>query len=295
MNDIKLFNDVKNGLITIDQLLYPEQHIAAFEAAELKVNIVPSGFPSLDGFKLLKDGASELIVIGGRPSMGKSAFMFQLAMNVARTAPVHIFSLEMDIRQIRTRLIAGLLNKSVDYVTEGRITAKEEQALKDTLGKFQYYIDDRSGLSVYQICDAARNTAKLRGTKLVVIDYLQLLKPEKAYSKDDEIGKITKALKELAKELKVPVIVGSQLNRANETRGSTSGDYRPMLADLRESGNIEQDADLVMFVHRECRYTGERAGEADLIIAKNRNGKVGEVTMQFTESQTRFIDREDGV
>lgn len=291
MKEQLLFNDIKSGLVNIDKLLYPEQHVSEFKLSELKIDIIPSGFPSLDDYKLLKDGANELIIVGGRPSHGKSAFMFQIAAQVAATMPVHVFSLEMDSKQLRTRLIAGILNKSVDYVTEGKITAKEETLARNSLSQLQYYIDDRSGMSVYHICDAARNTAKMRGTKLIVIDYLQMMKPEKSHSKDDEIGKITKALKDLAKELKVPIIVGSQLNRANETRGSTSGDYRPMLADLRESGNIEQDADLVMFVHRESRYTGERAGEADLIIAKNRNGRVGEVTMQFTEFQTKFIDR----
>lgn len=291
MNETQLFNNVKSGLVDIDKLLHPEQHIAEFNVNDLKVEIIPSGFPSLDAFKLLKKDANELIVVGGRPSMGKSAFMFQIAFQVSQHMPVHVFSLEMDVKQIRTRLIAGMLNKSVDYVMEGRITRVEETKLKSDLSNHHYFVDDRSGLSVYQICDAARTAAKLHNTKLIVVDYLQMMKPEKSYTKDDEIGKITKALKELAKELKCPVIVGSQLNRSNETRGGQTGDFRPMLADLRESGNIEQDSDMVLFVHREVRYTGERAGEADIIIAKNRNGKVGDVTMQFTESQTRFIDQ----
>lgn len=292
LTDTNLFNELKSGTLSIDKLLYPEQHVSEFNVQDLKVEIMSSGFKSLDAFKLLKLGANELIVVGGRPSHGKSALMFQLAFHVSATMPVHVFSLEMDVKQIRTRLIAGILNKSVDYVSDGRVTSEEEEHAREVLRNHDYYVDDRAGLSVYQICDAARNTARQRGTKLIVIDYLQLLKPDKSFSKDDEIGKITKALKELAKELKVPVIVGSQLNRGNETRGNNGGDFRPMLADLRESGNIEQDADMVLLVHRESRYTSERPGEADIIIAKNRNGRVGEIVMQFTEYQTKFYDRD---
>lgn len=222
--------------------------------------------------------------------MGKSALMFQLAYNLSHTVPVDVYSLEMDADQIRTRLIAGDINTSLSNIQKGLVDAKKIEAAKRRLKDLKYYIDDRGGLSINQLCDEAIQRKQRIGTKVIIVDYLQLMRVEKGHSKDDEVGKITRQLKELAKELKCPVIVGSQLNRGCETRGKETGDYRPTLADLRESGNIEQDADMVMFVHRESRFTGERPGEADLIIAKNRNGPVGDITMQFTESQTRFID-----
>lgn len=256
---------------------------------------MPSGFPSLDEYMLLKEGKGELVIIGGRPSMGKSAFMFQMAFHLAETQPVHIFSCEMDADQIRARIISGKINKSLTAIQRGYVDDQALLSASKELTKLQYYIDDRSGLSVYQLCDAARTAHKEIGTKCVVVDYLQLLHAEKSYSKNDEVGKITFALKDLARELKVPVIVGSQLSRNSEWRGKETGDYRPGLSDLRDSGSIEQDSDMVLFVHRQSRYTDERPGEADIIIGKNRNGPVGEVILDFCNAQTRFIDRGIGV
>lgn len=275
----------------IEALLHPEKHISDFDIDKLRVTVIPSGFPSLDEYLLLKQDKCELIFVGGRPSMGKSAFMFQAALNISKTLPVHVFSLEMDADQIRTRLLAGHLNISLSSILNGTCSATRLEQGKQWLSTLNYVVDDRGGLDIHQICDSAKTVHRERGTKVIVIDYLQLLRSERGHSKDDEIGKITRKLKELAKELKVPIVVGSQLNRGCENRGKETGDFKPCLADLRESGNIEQDADMVLFVHRESRYTGARPGEADIIISKNRNGPVGEVTMHFTEAQTRFIDR----
>lgn len=231
-----------------------------------------------------------MIVVGGRPSVGKSAFMFQLAYNVSKHAPVHVFSLEMDKEQIFMRLLAGVVNRSTMAIQKGSVDKNELIKAKATLDNLQYYVDDRAGLNVFELTNAAKDAHRRYGTQLIVIDYLQLLRTPKGHSKDDEIGTITKELKALARDLKVPVIVGSQLNRQCETRGRETGDYKPMLSDIRESGNVEQDADIVMFVHRESRYTGERPGEADLIISKNRNGPCNSILMHFSESQTKFID-----
>lgn len=286
----QLMAQIENGEVNIDQLLKPEVHLAEIPVDSLKIKVLESGFPSLDEMMLLKDQRSELIIVGGRPSMGKSAFMFQLAFQIAQHSPVHVFSLEMDKEQILTRLIAGKINKSISAIQKGfvdnAILTKERDAFKS----LQYYIDDRAGIDIYQVSAAARDAAKRYGTKVIVVDYLQLLRVEKRHSKDDEIGTITKELKALAKDLKATVIVGSQLNRECERRGKDTGDYRPILSDLRESGNVEQDADMVLFVHRQSRYTNERPGEADIIVAKNRNGAVGTIEMTFSETQTRFID-----
>lgn len=292
MNKSLLMREIKENPDKIDELLYPEKHIADFNPEDLRISVIPSGFPSLDELMLLKEGRSELIIVGGRPSHGKSAFMFQLAHNLAQTAPVHVFSLEMDREQIQTRQIAARLNRSINYIQRGLVDDKTLIGVRNELKGLQYFIDDRPGLSIVQLCDAARVAANRLGTKAIIIDYLQLInRAEKGYSKDDEVGAITRQLKELAKELRVPIIVGSQLNRNCENRGKEYGDYRPMLADLRESGNIEQDADMVLFIHRQSRYTGERPGEVDIIVAKNRNGPVADITMEFSETQTKFIDK----
>lgn len=283
---------IKEGKITIEQAINPEKHISEVDPTKLKIDVLPSGFPSLDDAMLLKANRSELIVVAGRPSHGKSAFMFQLAYNLAHNVPVHVFSMEMDQEQIFSRLVASRINKSLSHIQRGYVDEKLLIKANKEMRSLQYFIDDRAGLSVYDICDAARTTAKKRGTKVVVVDYLQLMRSKKGHSKDDEVGDITKALRELAKELKIPIIVGSQLNRACEIRGAQTGNYKPQLSDLRESGNIEQDADMVLFIHRQSRYTGERVGLADIVIAKNRNGPTTDIEMQFSEQMTSFIDRE---
>jgi replicative DNA helicase len=281
---------LKTGEMTMDQVLYPERHIADFELDALKIDIVPCGFPSLDEYQLLKVNRSELILVGGRPSSGKSAFMFQLAYNVAQRSCAHVFSLEMDTDQIRSRLLTHVINKSLSHIQKGMVSSEVLERGRKELAKLNYHVDDTAGLNVFQLCDRARNAHK----------HLQLLRVDKSHSKDDEIGIISRSLKELAKELRVPVIVGSQLNRACEIRGKeverlSKGEdksgYKPILSDLRESGNLEQDADMVLFVHRPSQFTDHRHGEADILIAKNRNGPVGEVCMDFTSNQTRFIDR----
>lgn len=286
----EMLNALKQGNITIDDLTVHEKHISEVDPKSFKVETMPSGFPSLDDYKFLKKDRSELVIIGARPSMGKSAFMFQLAYNVSVESPVHIFSLEMDKESIVGRLVSSHLNRSMNSIQDGRITDEELIRGHSELSKLHYYIDDRGGLNVDDICEAAIQANIRHNTKLIVIDYLQLIKGRGEGNRQQEIGEITRSLRALAKELRTPIIVGAQLNRANEVRGTQSGDFRPILSDLRESGDIEQDADIVMLLHRQSRYDKTRAGEVDLIIAKNRNGAVGEITMNFTEQQTKFID-----
>lgn len=288
MND---YDKILTGEIPLDSALYPGRELYDVDLDKLSITVMPSGFKTLDkDYMLLKEEEGELIIVGGRPSMGKSALMFQLALNVSRDLPVHVFSLEMSQESIVRRLIAQMINTQVTAIQMGLVDRGLLEEAKEQLKKYKYLIDDCSGLGVLEVADRARTRAREFGTRLIIIDYLQLLKTEKGHSKDSEIGEITKTLKSLAKELKCPIVVGSQLNRQCEIRGASSGDYRPLLSDLRESGNIEQDADIILAVHRDYRYTKLRADEADILVLKNRNGAVGECIFKFYGAQARFED-----
>lgn len=294
-----VYDKLQAGEISIDSILNPGRELYDVDLNKLAIRVMSSGFPTLDkDFMLLKEEEGELIIVGGRPSMGKSALMFQLALNVSAELPVHVFSLEMSQESIVRRLISQMINRPVSAIQMGLVEREILEEAKEELKKYKYIIDDCSGLSALEVADRARSRAREFGTRLIIIDYLQLLKTEKGHSKDSEIGEITKTLKSLAKELKCPVVVGSQLNRQCEIRGASSGDYRPLLSDLRESGNIEQDADIILAVHRQARYLTQqeiredrsKLTEANVIVLKNRNGAVGETIMQFFAAQARFED-----
>lgn len=291
MEAAKLIKRLGDGELTLDDVLNPGKYLYDVDIDELPIRVMPSGFLTLDTeYMFLKEDEGELIIVGGRPSMGKSAFMFQLALSVSETLPVHVFSLEMSQKSIVRRLMSNIINRPITAIQMGLVDRRELERAKDQLRRHKYIIDDASGLTVHELADRARNRAKTHGTRAIIIDYLQLLRTEKGHSKDAEIGTITKELKALAKDLRCPVIVGSQLNRQCEVRGASTGNYKPLLSDLRESGNIEQDSDVIVAVHREYRYTKLRMGEADILILKNRNGAVGECVMKFYAAQTRFDD-----
>lgn len=289
--DQDLFQKLRANPELIDQVLNPGKQLSDIDLDKLAIKVLPSGFYSLDkNYMLLKELEGELIIVGGRPSQGKSAFMFQLALSVSESRPVHVFSLEMSQESIVRRLISQLTGRPIVEIQNGWVDRITLEEAKETLKKYKYHIDDTSGISAAEVCDRARSYAKRNKTRLVIIDYLQLLRTEKGHSKDSEIGEITKQLKSLARDLQCPVIVGSQLNRQCETRGASTGNYKPVLSDLRESGNIEQDADIILAVHRESRYTKLRPGEADILILKNRNGSIGETIMKFHEQSCYFED-----
>lgn len=289
--DHQLFKELSEDPDKIEQILNPGRQLSDVDLDKLSITVMPSGFDSLDAnYMLLKADEGELIVVGGRPSQGKSALMFQLALHVSQEYPVHVFSLEMSQESIVRRLISQMIRMPVSHIQMGWIDRKVLEDAKEKLKEYKYFIDDSSGISASELADRCRARAKKFKTRLVVIDYLQLLRTEKGHSKDAEIGEITKELKSLARDLQCPVVVGSQLNRQCETRGASTGDYRPILSDLRESGNIEQDSDIILAVHRESRYTKLRQGEADILVLKNRNGNIGETVMKFHPDQTRFED-----
>ncbi len=252
----------------------------------------PSGFSDLDdltgGFQ-----PGNLIIIAARPSMGKSTLATNIAENAAIGAgkPVVLFSLEMSETELAHRFIASQAKVSSDDLRKGRVKADRwPKVLRavEKLAAAPIFVDDSSDIGVLEMRAKARRLhSKHGGLGLIVVDYLQLIRPVgHAQNRVEAVGQISRGLKILARELNIPVIAVSQLSRAVESRNPPI----PMLSDLRESGQVEQDADLVMFVYRDEYYDkeSERLGEADLIIAKHRNGPIGEVTLTFLPKYPQF-------
>lgn len=263
---------------------------------------VSTGFYDLDTYTsgLQK---SDLLILAARPSMGKTAFCLNIATHVAlrEQKPVLIFSLEMGKEQLVLRMLCGEAEIDAQKIRTGTMTEQDFGKLTQAMGRLgdaPIYIDDTPGLSVMEMRAKARKIQMDVGGDLglIVIDYLQLMSGSSGGSgggenRTQEISAISRGLKGLARELKVPVIALSQLSRAVESRQ----DKKPMLSDLRESGSIEQDADLVMFIYRDEYYNkdSERPGTADIIIAKQRNGPVGEVALLFRHNITKFLNPAD--
>lgn len=276
--------------VEIAKMINPEVKISDLNESDLRIDTFSCGFKSLDDLLFLKKNEGELIIIGGRPSQGKSSLMFDLAFNVALDLPVYVASLEMSAKSILRRRIAAHINRPLSAIQIGAVDPRIINEALQEMKKYKLYVDDRSGLDVYTLCDSIKSANKKYSLGLVVVDYLQLLRVNKGHSSSAEVAEVTSALKGLSKDLKIPIIVGSQLSRACETRGQSSGKFRPILSDLRDSGSIEQDADIVAFVHREYRYTGQNPDKAEIIIAKNRNGPIADIEMKFIATQTKFVD-----
>lgn len=289
MNESDLMKQLDAGTITLDQILMPGKALHDVDLNKLRIQVLDSGFPSLDAeYMLLKKSEGELIIVGGRPSVGKSALMFQLALYVSKSSPVHVFSLEMGHASIVRRLIAQMIGKPISAIQRGFVNPKELVAAKESLKNYDYHIDDTGGLNVDDIMDRAKSRHRKVGTGLIVVDYLQIISKAKGHSTAAEYGEISAKLKTLAKEIGCPIIAGSQLNRQCESRD----DKRPMLSDLKESGSIEQDADIVLGLYSEYKYTRLRPGETDVLVLKNRNGPTGEVTLKYHPGSTQFVDKQ---
>ena len=259
-----------------------------------KVSGIESGFIDLDN-KISGLNPSDLIIVAARPAMGKSAFVLNIASFVAlhMKVPVMIFSLEMSKEQMVTRILSS--ESEIDSMKLRNANFESEDWLKlgETSGKLSdmpLYIDDTPGLSASELRAKCRKAKLEKNIGLIIIDYLQLMesKNKNTSSRQQEIADISRSLKILAKELKVPVIALSQLSRATESRA----DHRPMLGDLRESGAIEQDADIVLFLHREDYYDPEteKKNVAEVIVAKNRNGEIGTVELAWLGQYTKFAN-----
>jgi replicative DNA helicase len=254
---------------------------------------VPTGFAELDEMTNGLQGG-QLIIVGARPAMGKST----LALDFARTAAVHhkmptiFFSLEMGRSEIATRLLSAEASIPMHILRKGNMDDRDWTRLasvRGEIGDAPLYIDDSPNMTLVEIRAKCRKLSQRVGLKMIVVDYLQLMTSgKKVESRQQEVSEFSRALKLLAKELQVPIIALAQLNRGPEQRA----DKKPALSDLRESGSLEQDADIVILLHREAAYERDhpRAGEADLIVAKHRNGRTDDVAVAFQGQYSRFAD-----
>ena len=288
----KGYSSIKDILVDsfteLQELYNNKQHITG----------VPSGFIDLDN-KTAGFHKSELILIAARPAMGKTAFALNIATNAAiqSKTPVVVFSLEMSKEQCANRILCSQAMVDSQKVAKGDIADEEWEKLAVASGELSesagIFIDDTAGITVAEIRAKCRKLKLEKNIGLVVIDYLQLIQGSgKSTSREQEIAEISRSLKILAKEIDVPVIALSQLSRAPEART----DHRPMLQDLRESGSIEQDADIVMFIYRDDYYNpqAEQTNIAEIIIAKNRSGPVGTTELLWMPAFTKFVNKYNG-
>lgn len=293
----RIFNIVENQstmekIAIADILEETFQRIFNRMDQEGTISGVPTGFHGLDdvtsGFH-----PTELLILAARPAMGKTALVCNFALSVAKAGHgVLLFSLEQSKIELAERLLCIHAKLSGHKLRQGDLDEFEQQTLmegSDELRQFPIYIDDGAGRTMTQIAALGRRLKRRHGLGIIIIDYLQLIEPEdKNVSREQQISSITRRLKFLAKDLSVPVMALAQLNRGLEQRE----DKRPRLADLRESGSIEQDADIVLFLHRPEAYDPEdRPGEADLIVAKNRHGPIGTVELVWLKEMLRFGDK----
>ncbi|WP_044991707.1 replicative DNA helicase, partial [Streptococcus suis] len=260
---------------------------------------IATGFTDFDK---LTTGLHEdqLIILAARPAMGKTAFALNIAQNVAckSNKPVAIFSLEMGAESLVERMLAAEGTIKSYHIRTGKLTPIEWQRLiyaQGQLAEAPIYIDDTAGIRIAEIRSRARKLAQATGgLGLIVIDYLQLIQGSRSDNRQQEVSEISRQLKIIAKELKVPVIALSQLSRSVEQRQ----DKRPIMSDLRESGSIEQDADIVAFLYRDNYYQDKKDDQpeknlTELIIKKNRHGDLGTVKMYFHKEYTKFTNAEE--
>ncbi|MDR2197546.1 MAG: replicative DNA helicase [Coriobacteriales bacterium] len=266
-------------------------------SSQTHIQGVPTGFPSLDHL-LAGMRAGDLIVLAARPGIGKSALALNIALNAAREGTtVAFFSLEMPAAQLAQRIIASQSSVKATKIRDATLTQADWGQIVEAISRvysYEFYIDDSPGLSLLELRAKARRQLRNARAGLIVVDYLQLMQSKASQLRDRwlEVGEISRGLKVLAKELGMPIVALSQLNRAVEGRK----DKRPQLADLRESGSIEQDADVVMFIDRstseeEALLPGRPGpGMAKLIVGKNRNGATKDIDLLFDETLTRFLE-----
>jgi replicative DNA helicase len=286
-------DDRQKDFRTIEEILDDElKKMEKLSREHTSLTGTPSGFRDLDeitgGFQ-----PGNLIIIAARPSMGKSALVTNIAENasIEHGQPVALFSLEMSEAELAQRFVASQARIKGDELRKGRAEQKWPKILEAAarLSAAPLYVDDSSDVGILEIRAKARRLHQQAPLGLIIVDYLQLLRPDgRVESRVEQVGQMSRGLKILARELDVPVIALSQLSRAVESRT----DKRPILSDLRESGQIEQDADLVAFIYRDEYYDkeSERQGIADIIIAKHRNGALGDVELTFAKEYPKFLN-----
>lgn len=298
--------NLKKDFTQIDPVINSAmEQIEAAGKRESGLSGLQTGFHNLD--KLTSGWQnSDLIIIAARPAMGKTAFVLSMAKNMAvdYNTPVAIFSLEMSNLQLVNRLISNVCEIEGEKIKSGRLSRQEWEQLNSrvrSLFSAPLYVDDSPSLSILELRTKARRLVKEHGVKIIIIDYLQLMNATgmKFGSREQEVSMISRSLKQLAKELNIPVIALSQLSRKVEERND--GNKRPQLSDLRESGAIEQDADIVCFIHRPEYYTRSTTdaenrdirGMAEFIVAKHRSGSVDDIEMTFVARFARFQNRSE--
>ncbi len=290
-------DDRQKKIRSIADILHEEtDKLHRLSVAKTALTGTPSGFKDLDektgGFQ-----PGNLIILAARPSMGKSALVTNMAENAALAGrAIALFSLEMSESELAQRFVASQARIKGEDLRRGKVAAERWPKILeacDRLAQAPLFVDDSSDTGVLEVRAKSRrlHAQVPDGLGLIIIDYLQLMRHEgHVESRVEQVGQISRGLKGLARELNVPVIALSQLSRAVEQRGKE--DKKPILSDLRESGQIEQDADLVMFIYRDEYYNqdSEREGEADIIIAKHRNGPIGEVVLTFQKEYPKFAN-----
>jgi len=295
----KQLKDNKGGLVKIGIPLQDMYHnLGRMAKGEIDQGVVPTGFIALDNQLLGGLHRTDLIIIAGRPSMGKTSFAMNIAqfVGVTEQLPVAVFSLEMGIEQLVLRMLASEaeINQSLVRSASSLSMLKKDDWSRllnasATLSEAPLYIDDTPGISPMEIRAKLRRLVAHHDIRLILIDYLQLMTSKtRIDSREQEISEISRTLKAIAKEFNIPVIALSQLNRRVEERQNK----RPQMADLRESGAIEQDADIICFIYRDEVYNPETPdkGIAELIVAKHRNGPTGEILLSWRPELTRFAD-----
>jgi len=289
----------------VGQIAFDVLTVADAAMSQKGITGIPGGIKAVDN----QTGGwqnTDLVIVAGRPGMGKTAFAIGQAFNAAECGlPTMLFSLEMSSIQITQRIAAQKANLNMQHIRTGKLTDRDFQDLKgavDGLQDIPFYIDDTAGLTISALRSKARKAVSKHGIRMFVIDYLQLMGAGKSEShsanREQQIGEISRGLKALAKELNVPILAISQLSRAVETRG---GSKRPMLSDLRESGNLEQDADAVVFLYRPEYYGitedengASVKGTAEVIFAKHRNGAVGTCDpVGFKDTTAEFFNLDE--
>lgn len=275
-----------------DVLIDTHENLTAIYNSKGKVTGVPTGFSSLDNI-LNGLQKSDLILLAARPSVGKTSFALNIAANAAikSNVPVAIFSLEMSGTQLVSRIMSSEMLIDSGHLRSGELDDDDWEKIAvalNTLGKAPIYISENTSVKVSDIRATCRRLKAERGLGLIVIDYLQLMQGNRSESRQQEVSDMSRSLKLLAKELDIPILTLSQLSRATEQR---KDDNRPKLSDLRESGAIEQDADIVLFLYRDAT-TEEETNTVKLSIAKHRSGSLGTIDLVWKGEYTRFFDRD---
>ena len=295
---IPIENAVQDAIKKIEEAANRENGLSGLESGYHKLDRLTSGWQN-----------SDLIIIAARPAMGKTAFVLSMAKNMAvdYNYPVAVFSLEMSCLQLVNRLICNVCSLEGEKIKSGQLTSPEWENLMTrtrALSTAPLYIDDTPSLSIFELRTKARRLVREHGVKIIIIDYLQLMNATgmKFGSREQEVSTISRNLKQLAKELDIPIIALSQLNRSVETRSADDKlGKRPQLSDLRESGAIEQDADIVCFIHRPEYYTksavdvegNDIRGKAEFIVAKHRSGATDTIPLRFVKKYARFDNDDD--